>query len=93
MNRFQRIASHPASFWCAVAFIILATAGVVTDLYLVLVLKQQSISLRIWDAEDAHVTIRCAIVIFGIFIGYIVKKYWQLILFTGILVGHLALNV
>jgi hypothetical protein len=63
--------------------------GVLADLYLVLWLHVATISWRTWVAEQEHPTIAAAGVLTTVAVGWLVRRYWGLVLFAGLLGGHL----
>jgi hypothetical protein len=74
-------------------FIGCCAAGIAVDLFLVLVLHVKSISLSTWIAENAHPTLIGAGVLAGVGICYLVRSEWRLVMFAGILTGHLFLHM
>ena len=76
-------------FELAVAFILLNAAAIALDLFIVLVMGWDSISYTTWLAQQSHPTITGAGVLAGIGICSIVRTDWRLVMFAGIMTGHL----
>lgn len=76
----------------ATAFLGLTGLAVAFDLYLVLVRKTKSISLRTWIATKAHPTLIAAGILLSVVIAFLVQDYPALVYFTGLLAGHLFVH-
>lgn len=75
--------------WVGVVYVGIMALLILTDLYLVLIAKVDSISWRTWVAEDAHPTLIGAGVLAGIGVCYLVRRNWRLVMFNGLMTGHL----
>lgn len=87
----KRLTDHPVTFWAAVVFVALMGLAIATDLYLVFN-GYPSISWRTWTAESLHPTLIAAGCVFGCGICYILRGYWYLCSFNGIMIGHLFVH-
>lgn len=75
----------------ATVFVIAYLLAIALDLYLVFT-GQSSISLRTWCVTRHHPTTIAAGVLWGISLCWLVRRYWGLCAFQGIMTGHLFVH-
>lgn len=76
-------------FWIGLAFIVVMGLAIATDLVLVLVLKTTSISMATWIGTEAHPTLISGGILATVGVCYLVRESWGLVMFAGIMGGHL----
>jgi hypothetical protein len=74
------------------AYLVLMAIGIIADLVLVLVLRVESISSRVWDATAAHPTLIAAGVLATVLVCWLVHSSWRMVFFAGLLGGHLFIH-
>ena len=79
-------------FFLTSLFLVCLAIGILIDLILVLVLHVQSISLTTWIAEYQHPTLIAFGVIVTIFVAWLVRSNWRMVLMAGLLGGHLFIH-
>ena len=89
---YQNSAWHARHPWMVYVFWAIIGPIFVWDVILVEILNVPSISSRIWSAEGSHATIRVAITLSFVLIGYLVRSNLWAFALSMILLGHLALN-
>lgn len=75
--------------WIGVAYVGVMALCIVADLYLVLVAHVDSISWRTWVDQELHPTLTGAGALAGVGVCYLVRRNWRLVMFNGIMTGHL----
>jgi hypothetical protein len=79
-------------FWLGLVFEFIMGSAIVTDLIMVLVLKVTSISMATWIATQAHPTLIAAGVLATVGVCYLVRESWGLVMFAGLMGGHLFIH-
>jgi len=76
-------------WWFGVLWSFCHGSAIALDVYMVLVLGIESISSRIWRACEQHDTLIAAGMLATVGIAFLVRRYRWMVLFTGIMGGHL----
>lgn len=97
--------SSPASFgswaqeWTArrgkqlgFLFVLLMGAAIACDMVMVEGLGTDSISWRTWVATQDHPTLIAAGILFTLLVCWLVRTSWVLVMFMGIMGGHLFVH-
>lgn len=95
MNRAHKIAGLglPAEWHkpFGVAFLVAYALAIALDLLLVFT-GHTSISLGTWIATEAHPTLIAAGILATCEIAYLVRDDWRMVLFQGLMGGHLFVH-
>lgn len=88
VKRKDESMSRYTKWWIGFAFCTIHTIGVILDLILVFVLEVRSITGRIREASEEHQAVLVAGVLASVGIGYLVRHWWWMVFYTGIMCGH-----
>ena len=84
--------TYDHSFNLGLWFVLIMSSAIAADMTMVEILNTDSISWRTWVATQAHPTLIAAGVLFTLLVGYLVRTSWVLVLFMGIMGGHLFVH-
>lgn len=84
--------SRAKKWWIGFAYTSIHVVLITLDLIMVLYWKIQSISSMTWDACEDHPTLIAAGILMTVGICYIVRHWWWMCMFSGIMGGHLFVH-
>lgn len=88
VKRADEAISRTTKWWIGFAFCTLHTIGIILDLLMVFVWEVRSITGHVRQASTDHQTVLVAGVLASVGIAYLVRHWWWMVLYTGIMCGH-----
>ena len=79
-------------YWIGLTWCILNSIAVIFDLWLVET-GRTSISETVWEQTAAHPTLIAAGMMAGLGIARLVRRYWWMVVYTGVMTGHLWVHM
>ena len=84
--------SRTTKWWIGFAHTVIHASLIILYLVMVMVWKMQSISSMTWDACEEHPTLIAAGILGTVGICYLVRHWWWMCMFSGIMGGHLFVH-
>jgi hypothetical protein len=88
VKREAEAISRTTKWWIGFTFCFLHTVGIILDIFMVFVWQVRSITGHVRATCDEHQTVIVAGILATVGIAYLVRHWWWMVLYTGIMGGH-----